>query len=119
LDRAQIVYFERFLHWVEAAESEFFRDRGFTYDIFEERHGIFLARVHLSMDFRTPARLDDELSCWAELRKIGRSSLHFAFPIERDGVRVVDVTLVVACLDRTTMKPMRLPEDIASALRTE
>jgi YbgC/YbaW family acyl-CoA thioester hydrolase len=116
LDRARIVYFERFLAWVEAAEAEFFRARGFTYDAFEGVHEIFLARVHLAMDFRRPARLDDELSCWAELQKLGRSSLHFAFPIEREGERIVDVKLILACLDRTTLKPKRIPAEIASAL---
>ena len=119
LDRAQIVYFGNFLRWVEAAEAEYFRACGFTYDVFEGQHDVFFARVHLDMDFRRPARLDDELSCWAELRKIGRSSLHFTFPIERGGERVVDVTLIMACLDRSTFKPKRIPDEVRSALRTE
>lgn len=117
LDRAQIVYYVRFNRWVEAAEAEFFRACGFTYDLLESRFDIFLARVHLGMDFRRPARLDDELSCWAELKKIGGSSLHFVFPIERDGERLVDVTLILACLDRTELKPKRLPAELVAALQ--
>jgi len=116
VDRAQIVYFGKYLRWVEAAEAEFFRAHGFTYDALTGRLGIFMARVHLTMDYRKMARLDDELSCWAELHKVGASSLHFTFPIERDGERVVDVKLVLACLDRATMKPLRVPAELRSAL---
>jgi len=117
VDRAQIVYFGKYLRWVEAAEAEFFRAHGFTYDALTDRLGIFMARVHLTMDYRKMARLDDELSCWAELQKLGGSSLHFTFPIERDGERVVDVKLVLACLDRTTMKPHRVPAELRSELQ--
>lgn len=116
VDRAQIVYFGKYLRWVEAAEAEFFRTHGYTYDALEEQLGIFLARVHLNMDFRAIARLDDELDCRADLQRVGGSSLHFTFPIERAGERVVDVTLVLACLDRTTMKPMRIPGELRAAL---
>jgi YbgC/YbaW family acyl-CoA thioester hydrolase len=116
VDRAQIVYFGKYLRWIEAAEAEFFRARGFTYDAIADRLGIFMARVHLSVDYRKMARLDDELACWAELHKVGGSSLHFTFPIERSGERVVDVKLVLACLDRATMKPHRVPADLRSAL---
>jgi acyl-CoA thioester hydrolase len=116
VDRAQIVYFGKYLRWVEAAEAEFFRAYGYTYDDITERLGVFMARVHLSMDYRKMARLDDQLACWAELQRIGGSSLHFTFPIERDGERVVDVQLVLACLDRTTMKPLRVPAELRAAL---
>jgi acyl-CoA thioester hydrolase len=116
VDRAQIVYFGKYLRWVEAAEAEFFRAHGFTYDDLTERLGVFMARVHLAMDYRKMARLDDELACWAELQKIGGSSLHFTFPIERGADRVVDVQLVLACLDRATMKPLRVPGELRKAL---
>ncbi len=116
VDRAQIVYFGKYLRWVEAAEAEFFRAHGYTYDALEEQLQIFLARVHLAMDFRKVVRLDDELACWAELQRVGGSSLHFVFRIERDGERVVDVTLVLACLDRATMKPVRVPAELRAAL---
>lgn len=116
VDRAQIVYFGKYLRWVEAAEAEFFRALGYTYDDLTERLGLFMARVHLTMDYRKMARLDDELACWAELQKIGGSSLHFTFPIERGGERIVDVHLVLACLDRATMKPLRVPAELRNAL---
>jgi acyl-CoA thioester hydrolase len=115
VDAARIVYFGKYIRWVEASETEFFRAHGITYDRWHEL-GILLARVHLSIDYRLPCRLDDWLTCAAELRKIGGSSLHFRHTIEREGARVADVTLILACLDQTTMKPMRVPAAVRTAL---
>lgn len=117
VDRARIVYFGKYLRWLEAAEAEFFRACGVSYDELEGRYGILLARVHLEMDFRKPAVLDDELTCWAELERIGGSSLRFTFPVERSGERIVDIVLVLACLDAATMRPVRVPPEVADALR--
>jgi acyl-CoA thioesterase FadM len=40
----------------------------------------------------------------------------FTFPIERaDGARLVDGMLVLAALDRTTLRPVRVPEALRAA----
>ena len=113
-----IVYYGRYLRFMEAAETEFFRAIGFPYDVLSEQHGVWIARVHLACDYRAPARLDEEITCRAELQKIGGSSMTFAFPIARaaDGTRLVDGTLVLAALDRTTLRATRIPAPLAAAL---
>jgi YbgC/YbaW family acyl-CoA thioester hydrolase len=118
LDVMGIVYFGRYLRFMESAEAEFFRTQGFTYDRLAEEFGIWLARVHLAIDYRTPARLDDEVVCAAQLAKLGGSSLRFAFPIDRaDGLRLADGVLVLAALDRVTMRPTRLPAPLREMLQ--
>ena len=117
LDVMGVVYFGRYLRFMEAAEAEFFRALGFTYDALANEHGVWLARAHLACDYRAPARLDDEVVCRAELTKLGGASLAFAFPIERaDGTRLVDGTLVLAAVDRTTLRPARIPEPLRARL---
>ncbi len=118
VDLMGIVYYGKYLRFIEAAETEFFRAIGFPYDVIAGEHGVWIARVHLACDYRAPARLDDEIVCRAELRKIGGSSMTFAFPVERaDGTRLVDGTLVLAALDRTTLRATRIPPPLATALR--
>jgi YbgC/YbaW family acyl-CoA thioester hydrolase len=103
---------------MEAAESEFFRALGFPYDVIAGDLGVWIARVHLECDFRAPAKLDDEITCRAELHKMGGSSMTFTFPVERaDGTRLVDGSLVLAALDRTTLRATRIPDTLATALR--
>lgn len=117
VDAMGIVYYGKYLRFMEAAESEFFRAVGFPYGTLADVHGVWIARVHLECDYRAPAKLDDEVRCRAELRAVGGSSLNFAFPIERmDGTRLVDGALVLAALDRTTLRPTRLPAALRRAL---
>lgn len=116
VDIMGVVHYGNYLRFMEAAESEFFRALGFPYPVLAEQHGVWIARVHLECDYRAPARLDDEITCRAELRRIGGSSLSFAFPIARaDGTPLVDGRLVLAALDRTTLRTTRLPKPLVEA----
>jgi len=117
VDLMGIVYYGRYLRFMEAAETEFFRDAGFSYDELAQRHGVWIARVRLECDYRAPARLDDEIVCRAELRRLGGSSMTFAFPVDRgDGTRLVNGALVLAAVDRATLRPARLPAALKEAL---
>jgi acyl-CoA thioester hydrolase len=117
VDVMGIVYYGRYLRFMEAAETELFRALGFPYDVLADEHGVWIARIRLECDYRAPAKLDDEIVCRAELRKIGGSSLRFTFPIDRaDGTRLVDGTLVLAALDRTTLKATRVPAALRDAM---
>lgn len=117
LDVMGVVLFSRYLRFMEIAEAEFFRAQGFSYARLSDELGIWLARVHLEVDYRNPARLDDEIVCRADLTKLGGSSLRFTFPIERlDGTRLADGQLVLAALDRASLRPTRLPAALRAAL---
>ncbi len=118
VDVMGIVYYGRYLRFMEAAETEFFRELGFPYDVLADRYGVWIARVRLECEYRAPAKLDEEVVCRAQLRKLGGSSMTFAFPIEKsDGTRLVDGALVLAAVDRTTLRAARLPRDFTDALR--
>jgi acyl-CoA thioester hydrolase len=118
VDVMGIVYYGRYVRFMEAAETELFREIGFPYDVLANEHGVWIARVRLECDYRAPAKLDDEVVCRAELRKIGGSSMTFAFPIDAaNGTRLVNGTLVLAALDRTTLRATRIPAPLAAALR--
>jgi tol-pal system-associated acyl-CoA thioesterase len=117
VDVMGVVHYANYLRFMEAAESEFFRALGFPYDVIADELGVWIARVHLECDYRAPAKLDDEITCRAELRKLGGSSMTFAFPIARtNGTRLVDGSLVLAALDRVTLRATRIPPPLAQAL---
>lgn len=113
-----IVYYGRYLRFMESAESAFFAERGWTYDRLRDEGGVWLARVRLTVEYRAPARLDDEVQCRAELHELRGSSLRLTFPIDRTGgTRLADGELVLAALARETLRPARLPAAFAAALR--
>lgn len=118
VDKMGVVYYGRYLRFMEAAEAELFRALGFPYDALSDRFGVWIARVRVEIDFRLPARLDDEIGCRALVRTVGGSSLTLDFPIDRaDGTRLADGVLVLAALARDTLRPARLPAALAKALR--
>ncbi len=119
VDQMGIMYFGRYVRFAEMAETEFFRALGYSYNELHATFAIWLARVHLDVDFRAPARLDDELSCSARLVKVGSSSIHFRFAIDRDADerRLADIGLVIACLDATTLRSTRTPPALLERLR--
>lgn len=117
VDKMDVVYFGRYLRFMEIAEDEFFRVIGFPHNVVSETLGVWIARVRLEIDFRAPARLDDEIVCRAELRKVGGSSLRLTFPIDRvDGTRLAEGVLVLAALDQKTLKATRIPRALRDAL---
>ena len=117
VDVMGVVHYANYLRFMEAAESEFFRALGFPYDVIADQLGVWIARVHLECDYRAPAKLDDQITCRAELQKIGGSSMTFTFPIARvDGAPLVDGALVLAALDRVTLRATRIPAALAAAL---
>jgi 4-hydroxybenzoyl-CoA thioesterase len=118
VDKMDVMYYGAYLRHTDAAEAEFFRALGYTYDSLHEQHGIWLARVNLEVRYRAPARLDDDLVTSATLEKVGASSLHFTFTIDRhaDGKRLAEVRLVLAALDGKTLTATRLPAALRSAL---
>jgi acyl-CoA thioester hydrolase len=120
VDVMGVVHYANYLRFMEAAEGEFFRALGYSYDRIADELGVWIARIHLECDYRAPAKLDDEITCRAELQKIGGTSLTFAFPVRRtDETPLVDGKLVLATLDRTTLRPARIPAPLAAALRAK
>jgi acyl-CoA thioester hydrolase len=119
IDMMGVMYFGRYVRFAEMAEAEFFRAIGYSYDELHAQYAIWLARIHLDIDFRSPARLDDEVECRAQLIKVGASSMHFNFPVERasDGTRLADIGLVIASLDAVTLKTTRTPAALRDRLR--
>lgn len=119
VDKMGVMYFGRYIRFAEMAETELFRSLGFTYDELHARFNIWIARVHIDVDYRYPARLDDEVICRVEVERLAGSSIHFRFPVERapDGRRLADIGLVVACLDAATLKTTRIPQPLRDALQ--
>jgi acyl-CoA thioester hydrolase len=118
VDKMGVMYFGRYVRFAEMAETEFFRAAGYPYDELHAEFAIWLARIRLEIDYRLPARLDDVLLCRAELLKVGASSMHFRFPVEResDGRRLADINLTIACLDAATLKSTRTPPALRERL---
>ena len=124
-DGGGIVYYANYLRFLERARTEWLRARGHSQLQLARDRGIVFTVVSLSVDYRAPARLDDELEITCEPRSDGAASLCFAQRIYRAPTAgrapqlLLEASVRVACVDVDTMRPQRLPEYLASALAAE
>lgn len=118
VDIAGIIYFGAYVRFIELAETELFRTLGYPYGEMFEKLDIWLPRVHLDFDFYAPALMDDELNLRTHIAKLGASSITLRMIVHNTRANEVDAaaTLVVAAVDRATMKSRPLPPEFRAAL---
>ena len=115
-DAGGVVFHAQYLAFMERARSELLNARGIDLARFTERHGVLFVVHELTVKFHQPARLNDMLSVGADVVKLGGASLVFRQTVERSGTLLVEAEVKVALIDRSRMKPARLPEELQRAL---
>jgi len=123
-DGGAIVYYANYLRFLERSRTEWLRALGHSQLELAREPGILFTVVSLQVEYRAPARLDDELEITCEPRAEGPASLRFAQRIYRtDAARraglLVEAQVRVACVDAGSLRPRRLPQFLRDALATE
>ncbi|MBV8145148.1 MAG: tol-pal system-associated acyl-CoA thioesterase [Gammaproteobacteria bacterium] len=123
-DGGAIVYYANYLRFLERARTEWLRTLGQSQRELAREPGILFAVVSLEVDYRAPARLDDELEITCEPLAEGAASLRFTQRIYRSGEApqaqpLVEAQVRVACVDARTLRPRRLPRFLRDALGAE
>ena len=90
---------------------EWLRATGHSYREME-RQGRGLVVVEALLRYRRPAFFDDELTLITNLAELGKVSLCFDYEVLRDGEVLVSGHTRHACIDLTTGKPVRMPEEL-------
>jgi acyl-CoA thioester hydrolase len=120
-DGGGIVYYANYLRFLERARTEWLRSLGHSQQELARGPGILFAVAGLSVEYRRPARLDDELTITCEPRGERATALRFEQRILRAprGELLVEAQVRVVCLDARTLRPKRLPEFLVGALPLE
>jgi acyl-CoA thioester hydrolase len=116
-DAGGVVFHAQYLAFMERARSELLNAAGIDLARFVERHGVLILVHQILVKYHLPARLNDLLSVGAEVVKMGRASFVFRQRVERGTELLVDADVTLALVDRESMKPTRMPEELAQALR--
>lgn len=77
-----------------------------------------LPRLYASVRFLNPLRFDEELTTRLALTRLGRTSLHYVFRLERESTLCAVGKLGVVYLS-TTSGPAPLPAEVVGALSCE
>jgi acyl-CoA thioester hydrolase len=117
-DAAGVVYYANYLRFMERARTEWLTARGFELAAVEREHGIAFAVHHADIRYHLPARLGDRLDVSVTITERGRARLVAWQEVRRGGTALVDARITLACIDRCSFRPTRIPASLAASLET-
>ena len=113
VDRQNIVYNSHYLTYYDISLSEML-DSLFDQEEYIEKTNNEFHTVAAQLNFKKPARLNDEISIYTAIKKIGNSSITFAQEIYRDGSDelINEAEIIWVNTNQNEMKPASIPEDL-------
>ena len=116
-DAMGVVYYANYLAYFEVGRVEYLRAAKADYRSIEE-NGAVAAVTRADCRYRSSARFDDELVISTRVAAMGRATMRFEYEIRRepDGMLLAEGFTEHACLDRQTLRPVRLPERVRAAI---
>jgi acyl-CoA thioester hydrolase len=111
-DGGGVVYYANYLKFMERARTEWLRSMGHSPSELASTHGYVFAVAEVKVNYRKPARLDDELRITCVPVPVGKASIRFQQKIWRGEVLLTEGDIRVACVDAKTFRPRPLPEFI-------
>jgi acyl-CoA thioester hydrolase len=116
-DAGGVVYHTGYIRFFERARTEWLRAIGYSQQKLAEEAGVLFTVVDLAVRFVKPARLDDMLEVLARPEITGGASLRFVQEIRNAaGELLAEGQVRVACVAAGTLKPRRLPADLAARM---
>ena len=137
-DGGAVVYYANYLRFLERARTEWLRALGFSQQALAREPGIVFTVVGVKIDYRAPARLDDELLVTCEPQSDRAASLEFVQRVIRpsspsaaalratadssadesfeEHALLATAEVRVACVDARSFRPQRLPESLREAV---
>lgn len=115
IDRAGIVYYPRFFHYVHVAFEEFFDECvGKDYHVLIDRDRVGFPTVRAECDYSTPLGYGDVIDVEVSVLRIGRTSATFRYRVRNRTRRRLsaEARITVVCVDMDAFRPKRIPAAI-------
>lgn len=103
------VFNGHYLTWVDMAHSEALRDIVGGYQVLIER-GIDVVVVAAELQFRQPARFDDDLLITVLIEPPGRTSLRSRYRFDRGPQLIAEATVTHVCVDAVSFEKLPWPD---------
>ncbi|MDY0288161.1 MAG: YbgC/FadM family acyl-CoA thioesterase [Sphaerochaeta sp.] len=121
-DCGGIVYHANYLNFVEHARTELLREISVatrqtgSHRALMEGEELALVVKSVSVDYQSPAYLDDLLTVETEIESAKRFSIVFRQTVKREGQVLCVVLVKVAAIDTATKRPKPMPSWFAPAV---
>jgi YbgC/YbaW family acyl-CoA thioester hydrolase len=113
-----IIYYGAYIRLFQVGEEELFRACGLPYRELRVAREIWVPRKAIEMEFHSPAELDEEVLVRAWFARIGRTAITMRFDVLRleDRTRRASGALTVVSVEKASMTPRPLPDDVRAML---
>jgi acyl-CoA thioester hydrolase len=115
-DAGGVVYYGRYLNYLEEARTECLVQKGLDIALFREKKFLYAVRK-CTISYKYPARYGDTIVCHTQLTKVTAAQLIFNQEIhnKQTGRLILKAEVTVVSLNKD-FKPTPIPEDIKSKL---
>lgn len=118
-DAGGVVFYARYLAYMERARTEWLRALGFDNSSLAAGSRVVFAVRHVELDYLRPARLDDELKVSARLVDVRRASLTFEQHVRRLDEVLCRGRVQIVCVDNERFKPTAIPAELLDSIDDE
>jgi len=116
-DAGGVVYYARYAAFYERARTEMLREHGVHQQQLMEQRLAFVVRK-MTVEYFSPARLDDLLEVQSEIVSLRRASMTFVQRIlNPQGEVMSQAEFLIACIDPHQMKPIALPKSFVAEFK--
>jgi acyl-CoA thioester hydrolase len=117
-DSGGVVYHSNYLKFMERARTEWLRSIGIDQRHLKQDHQIMFVVHRIDIQYKFPARFNDDLIVKSELKNIGSSKIEFRQMIYRNDEMLIDASVDIACIDSEKFKPVRIPTTIKQTMES-
>ena len=116
-DAGGVVYHAQYLAFMERARSEWLRGLGLHQDAMKRDADLVFVVRAMDVDFRAPARLDDQLEVSVDLIECRGASFSVAQRVLRGDAVLIEAKVRIAALAASSFRPRPIPEPLQSELK--
>ncbi|MEH6581008.1 MAG: tol-pal system-associated acyl-CoA thioesterase [Halioglobus sp.] len=116
-DAGGIVYYVNYLKFMERCRTEFMRSLGYDKNFIFNEALMFVVR-DVAVQYLNPAKLDDKLQATAEITQLQGASMTLRQSVRRGGDVLAEGDIKIVCVDKTGLKPRRIPREMLAKLRS-
>lgn len=104
-----------YMAWFEVGRIEYLRELGHSYAAIHDE-GIDMVVIEARIAYLRPLRFDDAFEVECDCIAARGATFEFAYELRRDGEIVCRGSTRHACVDRASMRPVRVPAWLLAAV---
>lgn len=117
-DQMGVVYHGSYVPYFEIGRVEWLRDKGISYKSLEES-GIALPIVSMHLNYKKPARYDDQLTVKTTLKKYSGVKIEFDCEIWKENMELLTTAhFILVFVDTKTGRPILPPEYLLKIMQS-